>query len=215
MSLRSIGDVTAELRGEFPDVTVSKIRYLEMRGLVRPQRTSGGQRRYDADDVALIRRILRLQRDEYLPLDVIAENISRGEATDEVASEGISVSRLRRSASRAMSEDEFCDRAGISAELLGELRRHGLLDSLTGDDLEVARAIKSLSEFGIEPRHLRPFRTSADRDVALVEQTLPQGISRGRGAGVAEHREQVARLLALLLDLHVALVRARSTTLDV
>lgn len=214
MTLRSIGAVVTDLMGEFPEVSVSKIRYLERRGLLRPQRTVGGQRRYSAADVAMVRRILRLQRDEYLPLDVIAENLRQGLAADEVPEPGIPTARLRRSRERTMSPDEFCERAGIDAPLLDDLRRHGLVDRLTEDDVAIARAAGALAPYGIEPRHLRPFRTSADRDVALVEQALAPRHATGGARDAAARRDEIATLLAMLLDLHVALVRVRSTTLE-
>jgi len=213
VSLLTIGAVVAALSEEFPDISTSKIRYLERRGLVRPQRTAGGQRRYTEQDLTELRRIMRWQRDEYLPLAVIADQVAHGRTDDVDAIEHVPVSRLRRSPSQAMSDDEFCDRAGITAELLGELSRHGLIERRDVDSVTIAQAAAALAEYGIEPRHLRPFRTAADRDAALVEQA--PAVRRKRGSrDAALHREAVAGLLALLLDLHVALVRARSTTLD-
>lgn len=216
MSLRSIGEVVAAVSGEFPDVTVSKIRYLEGRGLLCPQRTSGGQRRYDDSDVVMIRRILRWQRDDYLPLDVIADQLARGEPTDGDPGAGtVPTSRLRRARHREMSEDEVCQRAGVDRAMLDDLQRHGLVERLDLDAVAIARTVAALAEFGIESRHLRPFRTAADRDVALVEQALAPRRRPGGPGAVAQRREDAAGLLALLLDLHVALVRVRSTTLEI
>ena len=216
MSLRSIGEVVAAVSGEFPDVTVSKIRYLEGRGLLRPQRTSGGQRRYDDSDVVMIRRILRWQRDDYLPLDVIADQLARGESADGDPGIGtVPTARLRRARHREMSAEEVCQRAGVDRAMLDDLQRHGLVERLDLDAVAIARTVAALAEFGIESRHLRPFRTAADRDVALVEQALAPRRRPGGPGAVAQRREDAAGLLALLLDLHVALVRVRSTTLEI
>ena len=214
MNMRPIGAVVTELSGEFPDISVSKIRYLEQRGLVRAQRTAGGQRRYSPEDVALIRRILRMQRDDYLPLEVIAEDLQQRPVADEPTGASIAPSRLRRAREREMTADEFCGRAGIDAVLLDGLRGHGLVDRLTEDGVAIARAAAALAPYGVEPRHLRPFRSSADRDVALVEQALAPRRSGTASRDIAVRRDEIATLLALLLDLHVALVRARSTTLE-
>jgi DNA-binding transcriptional MerR regulator len=214
VTLRSIGSVVTDLCGEFPDISVSKIRYLEQRGLVRPQRTAGGQRRYSPDDVGMIRRILRLQRDDYLPLEVIAEDLQHAPVGEEPTGATIAPARLRRSRERVMTADEFCDRSGIDAALLDSMRDHGLVDRLSEDGVAIARAVAALTRYGVEPRHLRPFRTSADRDVGLVEQALAPRRSGTAGKDIAAQRDEIATLLALLLDLHVALVRARSTTLE-
>lgn len=211
----TIGKVVSELSGEFPDLTVSKVRYLEERGLLRPLRTPGGQRRYSTADVERLRQILRLQRDDYLPLDVIAAQATGVPNVDDPGDllGSVASSRLRRSRTREMTSSEVCQRAGAEPALLAELQRHGLIERLDLDAVDIVRTASVLSGYGIEPRHLRTFRTAADRDVTLVEQALaPRPVARGP-EGATRRREQVAELLALLLDLHVALVRARSTNL--
>lgn len=215
MTSRSIGDVVADLRGEFPELTVSKIRYLEARDVIRPERTSGGQRRFSDDDVSVIRRALRLQRDDYLPLDVIAEQVKTGYGDADSGRDGVPAQRVRRRGGRAMSAAEVCERAGIDESMLDDLRRHGLVDALDAHAVDIGQIVGRLAEVGIEPRHLRTFRTAADRDIALVEQALMPQRASTRTVNEVDRRHEVTDLLALLLDLHIALVQSRSTTLGV
>jgi len=204
-----IGAVVAELQGEFPDVTASKVRYLESEGLVEPLRTARGSRRYTDDDVNQLRRVLRLQRDEFLPLAVIRERIH-----DDAGPEGtgtVSASRLRPARSRAMSAAEVAQRGGVDVATLDQLAAHGLVTRMDATAVEICRLVSRLSDFGIEPRHLRSFKVAADREVGLVEQAM----APRSGSSSAVHERQLrSELLALLLDLHVSLVRQRSSSLE-
>ena len=208
--LRAIGSVVAELSAEFPDLTASKVRYLESEGLIEPMRTARGSRRYADADVDRLRRILRLQRDEFLPLAVIAERL----AQPDPAADGptaVPPTRLRAPRTRRMSAAEVAQRGGVDDSTLQELTDHGLVSDMDSSAVEVCRLVGRLREYGIEPRHLRSFRVAADREIGLVQQAL----APRRGASSAlEERELTAELLALLLDLHVALVRQRSSTLE-
>lgn len=208
--MRPIGAVVAELAEEFPDLTASKIRYLEAEGLIEPLRTARGSRRYADADVDCLRRILRLQRDEFLPLAVIAERIAQ---PDVPVSGAVSVpaSRLRAPRPRAMSPAEVAQRGGVDASTLRELTTHGLVTEMDSSAVEVCSLVARLREYGIEPRHLRSFRVAADREIGLVQQALAP---RRGSASSLEERELTAQLLALLLDLHIALVRQRSSTLE-
>ena len=203
----TMGEVVALLGEEFPGITASKVRYLESEGLVHPQRTARGSRRFTDDDVQLLRRILRLQRDEYLPLRVIRDNIESLPATSDGEAPSVGTQRLRKRNPRAMSPAELCERSGISRETLDELEKFGLVSTRDSDGLAVCSLVGQLADFGIEPRHLRAFRVAADREIGLVEQALaPRRSATGRDpVGDAEER---ARLLALLVDLHLALVRS-------
>ncbi len=208
-SLRPIGSVVAELSEEFPDLTASKIRYLEDEGLLTPLRTARGSRRYADADVEQLRRILRLQRDEFLPLAVIRDRVLEAETS---ASTGaVDPSRVRQGRARAMSAAEVAQRGGVDPSVLKDLVAHGLVVDLDATAVEICRLVASLAEFGIEPRHLRAFRAAADREVGLVQQAMAP---RRAQLPVIEQRQLTAQLLAHLLDLHVALVRQRSSSLD-
>ena len=202
----TMGELVTLLGEEFPDITPSKVRYLEAEELINPQRTPRGSRRFTQDDVQQLRKILRLQRDAYMPLRVIRETIDAlPDESDDVG--GVSPQRLRSRRARAMSPAEICERAGIDRDTFDDLERFGLVVTRDADALAVCTLVARLAEFGIEPRHLRASRVAADREIGLVEQALaPQRGSAGRDpVGEAEAR---ARLLALLVDLHIALVRS-------
>jgi DNA-binding transcriptional MerR regulator len=166
----TIGAVCELLKPEFPDISISKIRYLEDRGLLAPRRTQGGYRLFTDDDVDRLETILRLQRDEFLPLNVIRQELASPSAKE------------RRRRRVAAAEDEvdartLCERAGIDARLAHELEEFGLLQprSQAGEklyaelDVEIAAACGELARFGIDPRHLRTFRSAADRQAGLLE----------------------------------------------
>ena len=208
--MRPIGAVVAELSEEFPDLTASKIRYLEAEGLIEPLRTARGSRRYVDADIDRLRRILRLQRDEFLPLSVIAERLAQPDAPESgIAS--VPATRLRAPRPRRMSSAEVAQRGGVDAATLKELAAHGLITEMDSSAGDVCRLVARRREYGIEPRHLRSFRVAADREVGLVQQALAP--RRGSTSSL-EERELTAQLLALLLDLHIALVRQRSSTLE-
>ncbi len=208
-TLRPIGAVVAELREEFPDLTASKIRYLEGEGLIEPLRTSRGSRRYADADVEALRRVLRLQRDDFLPLAIIRDRLRLPEAESPEGT--VPAARLRPARPRKMSAAEVAQRGGVDAATLKELVSHGLVGDMDSTAVEVCRLVFRLGQFGIEPRHLRSFRVAADREVGLVQQAMAP---RRGGASVMDERQLATELLALLLDLHVALVRQRSSSLE-
>ncbi len=209
--LRSIGVVVSELSEEFPGLTASKVRYLEAEGLLEPMRTPRGSRRYADGDVDRLRRILRLQRDEFLPLNVIAERLALPEGSSDTTAGSVAPSRLRPPRVRAMTSAEVAQRGGVDASTLKELTAHGLVTEMDTSAVEVCRLVARLGDYGIEPRHLRSFRVAADREIGLVQQALAP--HRGNASSL-EQRELTAELLALLLDLHVAILRQRSSTLE-
>lgn len=198
----TMGAVVQALSEEFPDISASKIRYLETEGLIRPHRTARGSRRFTDDDVRQLRQVLRLQRDEYLPLRVIREGLSSTSVADGDAA-AVSPQRLRPARPRAMSVSELCERAGITRSTLDDLEKYGLISSRDSQALEICTLVARLGAFGIEPRHLRSSRVAADREIGLVEQALAP--RKGDPVRDADDRGQ---LLALLIDLHIALVRA-------
>ncbi len=171
--LLTIGTVCRRLKAEFPDVSISKIRYLEDQRLLNPRRTQGGYRLFSEEDVERLETILRLQRDEFLPLRVIREELEAGAGKER---------RRRRSALAGAHEEEFdldtlCARAGIDRTRARELEDFGLLEPrvdggqrvYSETDVDVAEACATLARFGIAPRHLRAFRSSADRESGLLE----------------------------------------------
>jgi DNA-binding transcriptional MerR regulator len=180
----TIGTVCRRLKPEFPDISISKIRYLEDQGLLTPKRTQGGYRLFGEDDVERLETILRLQRDEFLPLRVIREELAAGAGKE----------RRRRRAALGETEEgieleELCDRAGVDAARARELEEFGLLESHVDGgrrlyletDVDVAIACATLARFGIAPRHLRAFRTAADRESGLVEALVAPAL-RSRNA---------------------------------
>ena len=207
--LHTIGAVCTRLQPEFPDISISKIRYLEEQGLLTPKRTRGGYRLFSEEDVERLETILRLQRDEFLPLRVIRQELSSRSAKDR---------RRRRPGSLADPEEELdgaalAEQAGVPATLVRELEEFGLLAPRADGggkrycetDVEIARTCAELSRFGIAPRHLRAFRTSADRLASLLETivapTLRARSPERRQAGLedlealAEHAQELSQLL--------------------
>jgi DNA-binding transcriptional MerR regulator len=182
--LLTIGTVCNRLQDEFPEVSISKIRYLEDQGLLNPRRTQGGYRLFSEDDVERLETILRLQRDEFLPLRVIKEELEAGAGKQR---------RRRRSVVDVGEEEldlaELCERAGITAERARELEEYGLLEPRVEDgqriyaesDAEIAAACEALARFGIAPRNLRAFRTAADRESSLLEAVIGPAL-RSRSA---------------------------------
>ena len=210
--LRTIGSVCEELREQFPDVSVSKIRYLEDQGLISPRRTRGGYRLFAPADVERLTTILRLQRDEFLPLRVIRE---------ELDGPGASADRRRRSAGVLGHEDEIdeaelCDRASVSPDLVRQLEEFGLLVSRTqgGERLyaeseaDIAAASARLARYGIDARHLRTFLTGAGRQAALVEQLVAPGLRARNPQRRKDALEDLEALSRVAQELsHLLLVR--------
>jgi DNA-binding transcriptional MerR regulator len=226
----NIGEVLDVLRPDFPGVTIPKIRFLEDKGLVKPERTPAGYRKFSHDDVDRLRYVLRMQRDHYLPLRVIGEHldaIDRGlepppiepvvptVPTVALASDGLpSADSFRRRDNVRLSRKELLKIAEISEDLLAELEQFGLVTARAGtghydtDALVIATTARELAAFGLEPRHLRAFKSAADREVGLVEQVVaPQ--KRGSGPSAqAQAEETVSEIAALSVRLHATLVKA-------
>ena len=211
-SLMSIGEVLAALQREFPDVTISKIRFLESEGLVEPARTPSGYRKFSHHDVERLRYVLSAQRDQYLPLRVIKEHLDAIDSGLEPP-DGRPIAAPDGSEIR-MSRSELIEAAGIDSALLQQIEGFGLVAPRTGsahydgDALLIARTIAALRGFGLEPRHLRAFRTGAEREAGLIEQVVAP-LLRQRDPDANARAEEVAREMgALSVRLHTALVRA-------
>jgi DNA-binding transcriptional MerR regulator len=170
----TIGAVCRRLKDEFPDVSISKIRYLEDQRLLAPRRTQGGYRVFTEEDVERLETILRLQRDEFLPLRVIREELASPARR-----------RPRQGAALRTPEDEvdltaLCEQAGVAREFVAELEEYGLLEPRAENgrrlyperDVGVVAACARLARYGVTPRHLRSFRTGAEREAGLLEQVV-------------------------------------------
>ncbi len=198
--LHTIGAVCRRLQAEFPDISISKIRYLEDQGLLSPKRTRGGYRLFGEDDVERLETILRLQRDEFLPLRVIRQ---------ELASPASKERRRRRAGlaapDRQVELGELCERAGMTPQQGRELVEYGLLEAPFGEsDVDTASVCARLIGAGVEVRHLRKFATAAGNQADLLEALLPKLRSRNpearQGAledlhGLAELAQELSQLL--------------------
>jgi DNA-binding transcriptional MerR regulator len=217
---QSIGEVLQLLQAEFADVTISKIRFLEAEGLVTPARTASGYRKFSTADVERLRYVLTAQRDQYLPLKVIKEHLGamdRGLRPPTAGARPTAPDTVPQPAGLPDAEDfssygtelkltreELREAAGISPELLDQLESHNLVvahgNHYDGDAILIARAAAEFAQYGVEPRHLRPFRTAADREVGLIEQVVQP-----------RRDDRTLELAALAVRLHAALVRSRLT----
>jgi DNA-binding transcriptional MerR regulator len=226
-SLLSIGAVLSRLRDEFPEVTISKIRFLEAEGLVEPRRTPSGYRKFAAGDVDRLAYVLRVQRDHYLPLRVIREHLDALDRGEQVALPGPAESKesLDGSTGRPVvlepeppaelriGREELLAATGAGGRDLDEWESYGLVEP--GRDggydtgaVQIARLIVDLGRFGLEPRHLRAVKAAADREAGLVEQVVAP-LRRHRNPQTRTHAETTARELAeLSVRLHAAMVQS-------
>ncbi|MDQ3899426.1 MAG: MerR family transcriptional regulator [Actinomycetota bacterium] len=248
----SIGSVLAQLRPEFPDVTISKIRFLESEGLLQPERTAAGYRQFSAMDVERLRYVLAAQRDHYLPLRVIKEYLDArdrdeseraahrlGQSGDRTtaprwpqpprplagarpdavpdpnsdsATEPVGSEVLETTGTTLVTQEELLAAAGISRVALTQLEQFGLVRSgpagfYDTDAVQVAKTAHAMTDFGLEPRHLRAFRSSADREIGLLAQIVTP-MSRQRDPDARARADEVVRELAVLsVRLHALLVK--------
>jgi len=227
----SIGEVLEQLRPDFPGLHISKIRYLETEGLVSPERTPAGYRKFSSDDVARLRYVLTAQREHYLPLKVIREHLDamdRGLEPPELPVTGPQVPRVVLSGDGMPSPEAFAaggpelrlsraelvETAGIDDDLLQQLVDFGMVrlrpgtKYFDGDALVIAKAAGELASYGLEPRHLRAFKTAAGREVGLVQQ-VSEPLRRQRDAGAQARAEEAVReIAALSVKLHATLVKS-------
>src|SRR5205807_2546043 len=206
--LLTIGTVCGTLKDEFPDISISKIRYLEDQGLLAPRRTRGGYRLFSEEDVDRLQTILRLQRDEFLPLRVIRQ---------ELASPSPKERRRRRQPELGAEEGELdlgdlCERAGITAQFARELEDFGLLAPLADDgqkrygegDADIALLCSRLRKYNIPTAHLKRFRTDAENEAAIFEQLLAPRLRSRK----PEHRQDGLEALQELVELAQELSQA-------
>jgi DNA-binding transcriptional MerR regulator len=224
----SIGEVLSKLRGDFPDVTISKIRFLESEGLIEPQRTPSGYRKFTSVDLERLRYVLLAQRDQYLPLRVIKENLDAMDrglqpagTNDKVARPALglatvdgelSAANFAPSSEMRLSREELVSASGLADSALTELESFGLITirgrHYDADSLAIATAVAQMSAFGIEPRHLRSFKSAADREIGLIEQVVTP-LNRQKSSDSKARAEEVSKeIAALSIRLHAGLVRA-------
>ncbi|MFI8291255.1 MerR family transcriptional regulator [Streptomyces sp. ms191] len=220
--LVSIGTVLSQLRDEFPEVTISKIRFLEAEGLVEPRRTASGYRKFSPEDVERLARILRMQRDHYLPLKVIREHLdalARGETVKLPSPspqrdllDGAWDGDPDRPTAARVGRAELLAAAEVDESELAEWESYGLITpgpegGYDAETVTVARLVADLGRFGLEPRHLRAVKAAADREAGLVEQVVAP-LRRHRNPQTRAHAEATAKELAgLSVRLHAALVQ--------
>lgn len=229
----SIGAVLELLRPDFPDVTISKIRFLEAEGLVTPQRAASGYRRFTAYDCARLRFILTAQRDHYLPLKVIRAQLDAqpdGElpafntlhrprlvsvaGTDAGANAGLGSGHLGGGPGpRQLSREELLRRAGVDDELLTALLKAGIITTGPAGFFDehavvILQCARALSDYGVEPRHLRAFRSAADRQSDLIAQ-IAGPVGKAGKAGARDRADDLAReVAALAITLHTSLIKS-------
>ncbi len=230
----SIGAVLDLLRGEFPDVTISKIRFLEAEGLITPERTASGYRRFTAYDCARLRFVLTAQRDQYLPLKVIKAQLDAqldGELPQTGSSYGVprlvsvdprsdtGPERVSDTASAVaptqvrLRREDLLARSGIDEALLIELIRAGVIKAGTAGFFDehsvvIAQCARALTDYGVEPRHLRAFRSAADRQSDLIAQIAGPVVKAGK-AGARDRADDLAReVAALAITLHTSLIKS-------
>ena len=208
-----IGEVLAQLRAEFPDVSVSKIRFLETEGLIQPARSPSGYRKFGPADVERLRYILTAQRDRYLPLRVIKDQLDADGQDDGAGRVRPHPALTDRPAGPApLTRRDLLEATGLDEARLAELEDFGLVRRsgrhYGHDALAATRAIVALDRYGVQARHLRVLRASAERETALIEQVVAP-ILRQRTPGARDRAGQTAReIAAITLRLHAALIYA-------
>jgi DNA-binding transcriptional MerR regulator len=205
-----IGEVLALLRGEFPDISISKIRFLESEGLIEPARSPSRYRKFDAADVERLRYILTAQRDEYLPLRVIKERLlppAGGRRAPGGGAKG-----QEDPGATSLSRRELLASAGIDEAQLAELETFGLVrraGRIYGRDaLQVANAAAALSRYGVEARHLRVVRAAVEREISLIEQVVAPTLHQRNPEAIGQAARTAREIAALTLRLHRALVES-------
>ena len=217
-SLLSIGQVLAKLSPEFPELTPSKLRFLEERQLVSPARTESGYRKFSTSDMERLRFVLSMQRDHYLPLKVIRGYLTELDAgrTPELPG-GMLAGASILSTERRLSRDELIREAGANSMLLGDAISASLIvpaDLFGEDSLAVLKSLVELQRSGIEPRHLRGFRAAAERELGLIENAL-MPVARRKDSSSRARAAEMAREIAGQLEIvRSSLIRSALTRLD-
>ncbi|WP_153506291.1 transcriptional regulator FtsR [Cumulibacter manganitolerans] len=227
----SIGELRAALLPDFPEITISKIRYLEDQGLLQPARTKSQYRKFSHADLARVRYVLTMQTEHYLPLKVIKANLDamdRGlDVTTDPAKPRVPVLSMARSSDGLPSTEEFAkptsrvrisraellEQSGLSEEMLTSMEQYGVITAerngqFDTDAFEIATAVAALAEYGFEARHLRSFRTQADREIGLFAQVVTPLMRHKTPESRGKAEETIRELAALSVRLHATLVRS-------
>jgi DNA-binding transcriptional MerR regulator len=217
-TLLSIGQVLARLTAEFPDLTPSKLRFLEERQLISPARTESGYRKFSPTDLDRLRFVLTMQRDHYLPLKVIRGYLDELDAGRQPELPGAAVAAPSMlSSERRFPRDELVREAGATPQLLNDAISSSLIVAAEhyGEDvLAVLRSLVELQRSGIEPRHLRGFRASAERELGLIESALVP-VARRKDASSRAKASELAREIAGQLEIvRGSLIRSALSRLD-
>ncbi len=214
-ALRSIGQVLAKMKPDFPDITISKIRFLETEGLITPHRAPSGYRRFSEEDERRLRYILMVQREHYLPLKVIREHLDlmdRGlqpPALESIRPTVPEERKARPSNPLRLDRADLLEQSGLTEAALVELERYQIVRPNLGtryygrEALEIATAAKQLAKYGIDMRHLRVVKNAAEREVAIIDQAVaPYAHRRGGSA------EAATEMMNLIIGTHAAMVRS-------
>lgn len=227
----TIGELRAALLPDFPSITISKIRYLEEIGLIQPARTKSQYRKFSHEDLARVRYVLTMQRDKYLPLKVIKENLDAMDRGMDVTTDPakprvpmLSMARdsdglpaadefSRKPANVRISREELLEQSGLDDEMLSSLEQFGVIvaernGQFDADAFEIAEAVAGLAGYGFEARHLRSFRTQADREIGLIAQVVTPLMRQRTPGSRGKAEETIRELAALSVRLHATLVRS-------
>ena len=215
----SIGEVLKLLTPDFPDITLSKIRYLESEGLVFPQRTSSGYRKYVNADVERLHYVLTTQKKTYMPLKQIKKHLDAMDSCSVIpitkaatAQTIISPEEFRKPAITRLSDVEIAEKAGVELQFVIDLANVGIIGPdqsgfFTADDIQVVSTASALSEFGIDARHLKSVKDAASRQADLISQVVTP-LVRSNKDGAREQAEEMSRQMsALVVSLHAILVK--------
>jgi len=217
----TIGEVLNALRGEFNDISISKIRFLEAEGLIEPGRSESGYRKFSSHDIERLRYVLRSQRDHYLPLKVIKEHLQamdRGLEPPQVNDASPMVPKIsikpneKSTKPIRLTEDEVLNASGLEARQLSDLEKVGLVSRLSDGRhfdhwaLKVCKIVENLSQYGIEPRHLKLAKNSRDREIALINQVTSPFAKRNHPEALEKAHEMKVEIAGLMNLLQAALL---------
>ena len=215
----NIGEVLKLLTPEFPDITLSKIRYLESEGLVSPQRTSSGYRKYTNADVERLRYVLTIQQETYMPLKEIKKQLDAMDSRSVIpitkaatAQTIISPEKFRKPAITRLSDVEVAKKAGVELQFVIDLANVGIIGPdqsgfFTADDIQVVSTANALSEFGIDARHLKSVKNAASRQAGLISQVVTPLAKSNKDVAREQAEEMSRQMSALVVSLHAILVK--------
>jgi DNA-binding transcriptional MerR regulator len=211
--LFNIGHVLAELNKEFQDLSPSKLRFLEEQGLVSPQRTASGYRKFTQLDIERIRIVLELQRDQYLPLKVIRSylaDLDEGKQPSLPSGASVNPQHLRQARTKTFSKIELIAETAITDALISEAQDVNLIgvEPFEAKDVEIARAIVHLQRFGIAPRHLRGLKASADREIGIIEGVVAPVLSKNDTANRSRAAHYAAEIENQFASIRAELIRS-------